>query len=78
MKAPLGLEKVAASRIREIVSGVRRVNFLFGSREGIPKGVYRMADLVVDLAPAITLPTELAAPSALTAIYTALNLMGED
>jgi len=51
------------------------VSFLFGSREGIPKGIYRLADLVIDLAPAITLPTEVAAPAALTAIYTALNMM---
>lgn len=76
---PEGLQlRDAAPKLREILSEGGRVSFLFGSREGIPKGVYRMADLVVDLAPGITLPTELAAPSALTAVYTALNMMGAD
>lgn len=76
---PEGLQlRDAAPKLREILERDGRVNFLFGSREGIPKGVYRMADLVVDLAPGVTLPTELAAPSALTAIYTVLNLMDMD
>ncbi len=51
----------------------RRVNMLFGSREGIPPGVYRFADLVVDLAPGITLSTEYAASSALIAVATLLH-----
>ena len=73
---PEGLQlRDAASKLKEIISGSKRVSFLFGSREGIPKGVYRLADLVIDLAPAITLPTEVAAPAALTAVYTALNMM---
>ncbi|MDJ0269700.1 MAG: SPOUT family RNA methylase [Aigarchaeota archaeon] len=68
----------AAHRLGEIISRGGRVNLLFGSREGIPKGVYRAADLVIDLAPAITLPTELAAPAALTAIYTALAMLRQE
>ena len=73
---PEGLQlRDAAIKLKEIISRSRRVSFLFGSREGIPKGIYRLADLVIDLAPAITLPTEVAAPAALTAIYTALNMM---
>ncbi len=76
---PEGLQlRDASQRLRELMNRKTRINFLFGSREGIPKGVYRMADLVVDLAPGITLPTELAAPSGLTAIYTALNMMDAD
>jgi len=46
---------------------------LFGSREGIPLGVYRYADLVIDIAPGITLSTEYAASSALIAIGTLLH-----
>lgn len=73
---PEGLQlRDAAIKLKEIISRSKRVSFLFGSREGIPKGIYRLADLVIDLAPAITLPTEVAAPAALTAIYTALNMM---
>ena len=76
---PEGLQlRDAAPKLRKVLSGGGRVSFLFGSREGIPKGVYRMADLVIDLAPGITLPTELAAPTALAAVYTVLNMMSED
>ncbi|MCE4603207.1 MAG: SPOUT family RNA methylase [Desulfurococcales archaeon] len=72
------------SRLREdlwrLLKGRRRVNLLFGSREGIPPGVYRFADLVVDLAPGITLSTEYAASSALIALATILyeDYLGEE
>jgi len=76
---PEGLQlRDAAEKLKKMISESSKINFLFGSREGIPKGVYRVADLVIDLAPGITLPTELAAPAGLTAIYTALNIMDLD
>ncbi len=50
----------------------KRVNLLFGSREGIPVGIYRFADLVVDIAPGITLSTDYAAAAGLIALATAL------
>ncbi len=65
------------SRVSEelwnIVKGGRRVNILIGSRQGIPLGIYRFADLVVDIAPGITLSTEYAASSALIALATILH-----
>jgi len=64
----------ALERLSNLFKQQRRVNFLLGSREGIPKGVYRIAHLVIDLSPDITLPTELAAPVALASVYTALAL----
>ena len=66
------VSRVADELYRLITSG-RRVNLLFGSREGIPQGVYRFADLVVDIAPGITLSTEYAAAAALVAIGTVLH-----
>ncbi len=76
---PEGLQmRDALPRLRQLFSGASKVTLLIGSREGIPKGIYRIAGLVLDLAPGITLSTELAAPSALAAIYTALNITGED
>ncbi|ALL00181.1 RNA-binding protein [Pyrodictium delaneyi] len=57
-----------AKDVLEIVKRGRRVTLLFGSREGIPEGVYRFADLVLDIAPGITLSTEYAAAAALIAI----------
>ncbi len=50
----------------------KRVNLLFGSREGIPVGVYRYADLVLDIAPGITLSTDYAAAAGLIALATVL------
>ena len=41
-----------------------------GSRVGIPKGVFRLADYVVDLSPYITFATEQAIPAALIALLT--------
>ncbi len=61
-----------ASRMKreflEILRKGKRVNLLFGAREGIPEGVYRFADLVLDIAPGITLSTEYAAAAALSAL----------
>ena len=62
-----------ADRLYELLRSGRRVNLLFGSREGIPEGVYRFADLVVDVAPGITLSTEYAAAAGLVAIGTLLH-----
>ncbi len=57
----------------------RRVNLFFGSREGVPLGIYRYADLVIDIAPGITLSTEYAAASALIALATVLHeKLGEE
>jgi len=76
---PEGLQvRDALPKLRELFSRKHRISLLIGSREGIPKGIYRLADLVLDIAPGITLSTELAAPSALATIYTALNISGED
>lgn len=50
----------------------KRVNLLFGAREGIPTGIYRYADLIVDIAPGITLSTDYAAAAGLIALSTVL------
>jgi tRNA acetyltransferase TAN1 len=46
----------------------KEVVVFIGSRTGIPKGVFRFADYVVDLAPRITFATEHAIPAALIAL----------
>ncbi len=46
----------------------RKVNVLIGSREGIPAGVFRFADLIIDVMPGITLATDVATSSIITAI----------
>ncbi len=62
-----------ADELYRIIRSSRRVSLLFGSREGIPEGVYRFADLVLDIAPGITLSTEYAAAAGLTALATVLH-----
>ncbi len=62
-----------ADKLYQLLRSGRRVNLLFGSREGIPEGIYRFADLVVDVAPGVTLSTEYAAAAALIAIATLLH-----
>ncbi len=62
-----------ADELYEIVTRRKKVNLLVGSREGIPEGVYRFADLVLDIAPGITISTDYAAASALVALGTILH-----
>lgn len=54
-----------SDELADVIMRNQRVNMLFGAREGVPSGLFRYADLVVDLAPGITLATEFAVPSAL-------------
>ncbi len=61
-----------AEELARLIRRHRRVNLLFGSREGIPPGVYRYADLVLDIVPGITLSTDYAAAAGLIALATVL------
>ncbi len=61
-----------AEELARLVRGRKRINLLFGSREGIPPGVYRFADMVVDIAPGVTLSTDYAAAAGLIALATVL------
>jgi len=62
-----------AEKLAELTIKSKRVNFLIGSREGIPHGIFRFAALVIDLCPGVTIATDLAAASALTALAYALH-----
>ena len=66
------ISDVADELEKLVLRSNKRINLLFGSREGIPPGVYRYADLVVDIAPGITLSTEYAAAAGLIALATIL------
>lgn len=56
--------------ISRILREEKRIVVLVGAREGIPTGIFRFADLVVDVAPGITLSTDSALPSIVTAMIT--------
>ncbi|ACS32967.1 SPOUT family RNA methylase [Thermococcus gammatolerans] len=47
----------------------KEVVVFIGSREGIPKGLFRFADYVVDLAPYMTFATEHGIPAALVSLW---------
>ncbi|AEH25384.1 SPOUT family RNA methylase [Pyrococcus yayanosii] len=49
---------------------VKEIVVLIGSREGIPRGLFRFADYVVDLAPYMTFATEHGIPATLIALWT--------
>lgn len=53
-----------------------RVNVLVGSREGIPPGIFRMASLVVDFIPEVTISTDFVIPSLAIAFSSALEEAG--
>ncbi len=67
------ISKLADELERIFIRSGRRVNILVGSRVGIPRGIYRFADMVVDIAPGITISTDYAAASGLIAIATLLH-----
>ncbi len=54
----------------------KRVNLLLGARKGVPLGIYRYADLVVDIAPGITLSTEVALAASIEAVIEAVYQSG--
>ena len=66
---PLGEEiaKIKEDLKKDLLRKDEIVIFI-GSREGLPKGFFRKADYVIDLAPYITFATELAIPAAITAL----------
>ncbi len=68
----------AREELEEVFRRRGTINILAGSREGIPLGIYRFADLVLDIAPGITLSTEYAVSSALIAIASVLYPLAED
>ncbi len=59
--------------LKEIFEKNKKVHILIGSREGIPTGIYRFADLVIDIMPGITLATDVAMGAILTAIVNVLT-----
>jgi len=62
-----------ADKLRNLMLSDKRINVLIGSREGIPKGVFRFASAVVDLCPGVTISTDFAASSAIIALASLLQ-----
>ncbi|RLE90057.1 MAG: RNA-binding protein [Thermoprotei archaeon] len=67
------------SVIEDIAKDIRRssrVNILIGSREGLPRGVLRYSDYMIDVIPTVTLPTDHASTAIIMALLTALDSIG--
>lgn len=62
-----------SDKLKSLLMSGKRVNILVGSREGIPKGVFRFASAVVDLCPGVTIATDFAASSAIIALASLLQ-----
>ena len=58
--------------IKELYEEKKKIYILIGSNKGIPTGLYRQADILLDIAPYITLATDIAVPSIISAI---LNIL---
>lgn len=63
-------------KIAELFSKGSKVYVLIGAREGIPVGIFRFADLVVDLIPQITISTDYAPVATVIGIVAALEETG--
>lgn len=62
-----------SDKLRPLMLSGKRINVLVGSREGIPKGVFRFASAIVDLCPGVTIATDFAASSAIIALASLLQ-----
>lgn len=59
-----------------IVSNIRKgreIGLMVGAREGVPTGLFRYADFILDVAPGVVISTEYALSSALVALTTVLH-----
>ncbi len=65
--------KNVASKLNTLLTRGKKPLILMGSRKGVPTGLYRFADLIIDVAPGITISTEYALPTALGAIATVIE-----
>ncbi len=65
-----------SNQVAELFTEHKRVNIVVGAREGIPTGLFRHADLVIDLSPNVTISTDFAAVAAIVGIVTVLEKEG--
>ncbi len=68
---PLGEQVTKVKhQLKKDLKNYDKIYIFAGSREGIPKGLFRFAHYVLDLAPGITFATEHTIPSSLISLYT--------
>jgi tRNA acetyltransferase TAN1 len=57
-------------KLKKDLKSAKEIVVFIGSREGIPRGIFRFADYVIDLAPYMTFATEHGIPGALIGLWT--------
>ncbi len=68
---PLGEQVTKVKdKLKKDLKNYEKIYIFAGSREGIPKGLFRFAHYVLDLAPGITFATEHTIPTSLISLYT--------
>ncbi len=67
-----------SDKLARIIQRGKRPVLVFGAREGVPTGLFRFAELVVDIAPGMTLSTEQALTAAFGALIVILGEEGEE
>ncbi|ABL79167.1 SPOUT family RNA methylase [Thermofilum pendens] len=65
--------EVADFIIRKVFKEKEEVAIMVGAREGVPTGLFRFADFVLDVAPGVVISTEYALSSGLIALATILH-----
>ena len=60
-------------RAAQLFSGSPTVNLFIGARKGLPKGLHRFADLIIDLTPGMTFATEHGIPAAVTGLISCVQ-----
>ncbi|MEM5833678.1 MAG: SPOUT family RNA methylase [Candidatus Aenigmatarchaeota archaeon] len=65
-------DEIAEFILEKIKSG-KRVHVMVGAREGVPTGIFRYANFVLDVAPGVVISTDYALTSALIALATILH-----
>lgn len=66
-------DEVANFILENVVRKRKELNIMIGAREGVPTGLFRYANYVLDIAPGIVISTDYALSSAITAITTILH-----
>lgn len=65
-------------RVAALFEDTPTVNLFIGARDGLPKGIHRFADVILNLAPGMTFATEHGIPAALTGLVSCVQFGDEE
>jgi len=68
------IKEETITKVKSLYTDKKKVYVFIGSREGIPTGLFKFADILLDVAPQVTLATDVAVSSIISAILNMLLL----